>query len=156
MITDELRNYFMPDSSRDSFIEWCINRMHSFYSVPAWMDYLHEFDFVVGPRFHGVMLAIQSGIPAGCIAHDSRTLELCNTTGIPVKRFDEVKEEITQDRLKMYFSFDGELYNKNRFMLLREYINLLCGSGIPIKQDLFGLLEFINPSGDSVHENRNL
>ena len=60
---------------------------------------MRKFDFVVGPRFHGVMLAMQAGIPGGVIAHDSRTLELCQTMGIPVRDHKEIAENIRHRRI---------------------------------------------------------
>lgn len=49
----------------------------AFFDLPSWISHLGECDFAVGARTQSVMLARQAGMPALCIAHDSRTLEMC-------------------------------------------------------------------------------
>jgi polysaccharide pyruvyl transferase WcaK-like protein len=51
----------------------------AFFDVTIWLDFLKRFDFVVGTRIYGAMLAMQVGIPAAVIAHDSGTYEMCTT-----------------------------------------------------------------------------
>ncbi len=55
----------------------------AFYSVPAWMQWISQFDFVVGTRFHGNMIAALAGVPSMVITHDSRTAEMCETISFP-------------------------------------------------------------------------
>lgn len=59
------------------------NNIKSFYDIQSWMDCLRRHDFIVGARIHGVLLAMQAGVPAMCIVHDSRTQELCDTMKVP-------------------------------------------------------------------------
>lgn len=54
--------------------------------APAWIERLREFRFSVGSRIHGNIAAILAGVPAALLAHDSRTLELAEHHGIPVRR----------------------------------------------------------------------
>ena len=83
---EALANYVCPDMNLEEFIRW--GRIHGkvFFDVSDWMDYYKGFDFVIGTRIHGTMLALQAGTPALCIAHDSRTLELCQTMKMPMSR----------------------------------------------------------------------
>ena len=80
-----LRDYIRPGLSDDEFRLWCKRYATCFIDATSWMEAMRKFDFVAGPRFHGVMLAMQAGTPGGVIAHDSRTLEMCETMLIPVR-----------------------------------------------------------------------
>lgn len=122
---ENMRSYFRPELSTEAFALWCRRNMQAFGNLESWMSWISEHDFVVGPRFHGIMLAIQSGIPAGCIAHDSRTMELCNTMGIPVQKATDVPLPITFDSLTKLFQFDSKSYREKRRNLARSYISIL-------------------------------
>jgi len=73
-------------------------------------------------------LAIQAGVPAGCVAHDSRTMELCQTMGLPVIHHRDVKLPITLDSLKSMFPFDGNAYRAKRKALAASYASILDGA----------------------------
>lgn len=59
-------------------------RDHSncFIDIGNWMQRIRRSDFVIGTRYHGVAIGIQAGIPGCVYTIDSRTEELCETTGI--------------------------------------------------------------------------
>lgn len=80
---EKLRCYICPELNKKEFILFARNKFISFFNITAWMEYLRRYDFIVGSRFHGVMLAIQAGVPGLCIAHDSRIRELCEKSKIP-------------------------------------------------------------------------
>ena len=46
------------------------------------MHFLRKFDAAIGPRYHGVALAVQAGLPGCVITIDGRTEELCDSTRI--------------------------------------------------------------------------
>ena len=119
------REYIYPEKSDQEFKSWLDNYAYAFFDVRPWMDFLRRFDFVIGTRFHGIMLAIQAGVPAACIAHDSRTLEMCQTMNIPVRHHSEITQSITLKNILGYFSFDGEKYRENRGLLLKNYLRIL-------------------------------
>ncbi len=64
--------------------EWFRKKATFYVDVPNWMHFLRKFDAIIGPRFHGVSLGIQSGVPGWVIPIDSRTYELAITTGVPL------------------------------------------------------------------------
>ena len=68
-LLEQTRRYFRPHLTLEEFKTWCRKRVLAFADVDHWMAWTKRYDFVVGPRFHGVMLALQAGVPAGCIAH---------------------------------------------------------------------------------------
>lgn len=118
---EKLRNYIKPDLNPEEFKTWSRNKFNTFYSISAWMEYLRKFDFVVGSRIHGVMLAIQAGIPGLCIAHDSRIRELCETSCIPWISAYEIKPGFTLNDLLSQIHFDGASFDKNREELWNKY-----------------------------------
>jgi len=130
------KNYIRPGSTDDEFRDWLRQHAYAFFDVRAWMDFLRRFDFVVGTRFHGVMLAIQAGVPAGCIAHDSRTLEMCQTMGVPVCLFTEIGLSIDQNNILDYFKFDHTKYQEARANLLTNYISVIAGAGLELANPL--------------------
>jgi len=133
-VLEDCRRYIAPNSSLDDFKRWCEKFAYVFCDVRWWMDFLRRFDFVVGTRFHGVMLAIQAGVPAGCIAHDSRTLELCRTTGIPVCEYREFPVGLSPQDLTDIFRFDLEAYLALRFELKSRYVNLVKSTGLQVAE----------------------
>jgi len=88
-------SHMIEQSIRDSFCKvyaqsmapsevayWFERYSVTFTEAPAWMRFLKKYDLTIGPRYHGVALAIQSGRPGLVITIDSRTQELCDSTGI--------------------------------------------------------------------------
>ena len=102
------RAYIAPQRTLDEFKSWCRQYAYACYDARSWMDFLRRFDFVVGTRFHGAMLALQAGVPAACIVHDSRTAEMCSTMGIPYRHHSEIPGALTQYNILDYFSFDPD------------------------------------------------
>ncbi|MEE1617827.1 polysaccharide pyruvyl transferase family protein [Brachybacterium sp. J153] len=100
------------------------------FNVPAWMNYMRDFDFVIGPRIHGVMLALQAGVPAICIAHDSRTLELCQTMRVPYVRPGDLSEGVTLGNLRRLFDFDPSAFDERRKELREGYSRFLEGNNL--------------------------
>jgi hypothetical protein len=129
-LLETTRRYFRPNLSPEAFKVWCRKRMLAFGDVDHWMAWTKRYDFVVGPRFHGVMLAIQAGVPAGCIAHDSRTLEMCQTMEIPVRMFNAIKDPLTLENLHTQFPFDPAKYQVTRAALAADYRMILNGAGL--------------------------
>jgi hypothetical protein len=136
-----LKAYFRPKLSDEEFAYWCRRNMLCFGNAEAWMKWLQRHDFVVGPRFHGIMLAIQAGVPAGCVAHDSRTLELCQTMALPVLDYKDVPLPLSLDSLRRLFPFDAERYRRTRRSLAQSYLSILDGAGLERDERLSDIAE---------------
>ena len=52
-------------------------------NLEDWIHKLQTYDLVISSRIHGVIAGLLSGTRSLCIAHDSRTQELCETLKIP-------------------------------------------------------------------------
>ena len=135
-VLEECRAYIRPALTTEEFKTWCRRYAVGFYDVRAWMDALRQFDFVVGTRFHGVMLAIQAGVPAGCIAHDSRTQEMCETMGVPVRHHREINHALTKDNVMDLFQFDPQQYREIRLQLCKSYVGILKSADIELSPGL--------------------
>ena len=122
--------YVCPEMSLGELIRW--GRVHGnvFFNVSDWMAHCTEYDFVVGTRIHGTMVALQAGVPALCIVHDSRTLELCQTMHVPHVVSESVPVGLGREDLLSLFVFDAEAFDENRRRLCGVYVEFLERNGL--------------------------
>ena len=125
-----MRAYIRPDLSDDAFRLWCKRHATCFADATSWLELMRNFDFVVGPRFHGVMLAMQAGTPGGVIAHDSRTHEMCETMEIPVRMHSDMPARFLPSDLTALFPFQTAAYDHRRSELAGRYADMLIAAGI--------------------------
>ena len=123
---EDCKNYIAPYMSDEEFIVWTKNHARSFFSAAAWMEHIRRYDLVIGTRIHGVMLALQSGVPGLCIAHDSRTVELCETMLVPFVHAKDVAQGIKRSDLRKLIKFDPTEFDQNRKKLASIYLNFLA------------------------------
>jgi hypothetical protein len=135
----DLREYIRPRLSDEEFRVWCKRYAVCFPDSNSWMEAMRNFDFVVGARFHGVMLALQAGTPGGVIAHDSRTLEMCETMQIPARKFSELPQPLELNAVSSLFTFDAAAYDRARSTLGRRYLQMLAAAGIEASPGLQGI-----------------
>lgn len=125
----EIKNLYLP------------NNVESFYDIQSWMECLRRHDFIVGARIHGVLLAMQAGVPAMCIVHDSRTQELCDTMKVPSVNIKKLLgQKISRDLLLDHYNFDPVVFDENRKELASKYFNLLLENNISVSDHLKSLL----------------
>jgi hypothetical protein len=136
---DAIWKFILPNHSIMDMLLWRQRHALWFADATSWMDAMRNFDFVAGARFHGVMLGIQAGVPGGVVAHDSRTLELCRTTAIPVKLAEEMPADFGLGDLHRLFAFDVAAYAATRERLRQDYLGLLRGCGIEPHRRLAGI-----------------
>ena len=129
-VLEQIRSYIRPRLTTPEFVRWMRRYAVTFTDAASWIDAMRKFDFVVGPRFHGVMLGIQAGVPGAVIAHDSRTLELCHTMGIPVRDYQEIPETFSIADLRSMFPFDGSAYDQQRAKLAQAMAEMLSHADI--------------------------
>ena len=127
---EALSRYVGPDMSLGALIRWGNAYGSVFFDVSNWMEHCRQFDFVVGTRIHGTVVALQAGIPALCIVHDSRTLELCETMRVPYVLADSIPAGIERQDLLSLFAFDGEAFDDNRRRLCGVYVKFLERNGL--------------------------
>lgn len=110
--------------------DWFFAHGVAYTSVPEWMSQMRKADFVVGTRFHGVMLALQVGCPGLCIVHDSRTLELCQTMQVPWVIAGDLPAAFSLDDLLDAARLDPLAFDERRRDLARRYHRFLSSNGI--------------------------
>lgn len=107
-----------------------------FADAQNWMHYSKHFTLAIGPRYHGVALPIQAGVPGKVISIDSRTEELSVTTGIPTVRYKEV-ESMGADELVEFCRWDqndATNYDTVRTKNAINYEAFLSNNGIPVNE----------------------
>lgn len=131
------RGFIRPQLSEAEFIAWCRHHMRAFPNVPAWLECLRTCDFAIGNRIHGVVLALQAGVPAVCITHDSRTLELCKTLCIPHMPMAQARQRgVNLYELEALFQFDPQAFDRRRRELVLGYRGFLADNEIPCSPEL--------------------
>lgn len=130
-VLEAIRRHMRPDLEGGEFQNWVRERVHAYAQVDAWMEDMRRHDLVVGPRIHGVMLALQAGTPAVCVTHDSRTLELCETMSIPRISTRELRDGITIKQVESALDVDWDAYDARRMVLAEETRDFLQRNGLP-------------------------
>ena len=138
---EELRQcleYVDPEMSVQQFNAWALRYAVISYEIPRWIDFLKGFDFVIGTRIHGVMLGLQAGVPALCIASDSRTRELCETMAVPHVFARDCLGGLERGRLVAMFSelFDAAAFDANRRRLAGELRAYLRANSLRASREL--------------------
>jgi Polysaccharide pyruvyl transferase len=79
---------FSVDVDDNDVRRFLTHNMRIFFKVEEWRTCMQTMDFAIGSRFHGNVAALLAGVPALFLAHDNRTLELCEFFGFPHVRID--------------------------------------------------------------------
>jgi len=128
----KLHQFLNPAVSHRDFINEFLGISFCFGSLFSWLEFLSAQDLVVGKRVHGCIAAMQCGVPAILIAHDTRTLELAETIGIPHVKLPFFEGGAASlETLLEAVEFSGADYARKRGSL-RENLNAVCTlNGLP-------------------------
>ncbi len=121
----KLRKFFWrTDVSRTEYADWLRQYFFRFQDMPSWFEKIREFDFSFGTRFHGNMVALQGGVPALWVVHDTRTMELCDYLALPYLMLEEVEKlrDISQLQDATDYGAFEKAYDKN-YARLYNYLN---------------------------------
>lgn len=127
---ESLRKALMPDATNLEFNAFVATKMRVYYSVEQWLEDAARFDFSIGLRLHGNMVAWQSGTPAIWIYHDSRTRELAETMCLPHISHHQYLDIGSLEELRSRIDFSFEKYKVNREMLRKNLINVYSNNDI--------------------------
>ena len=60
---EALRRALMPSATLDQFRDYLASKLRVYFSVSQWMEDSAKYDFSLGLRLHGNMVAFQSAVP---------------------------------------------------------------------------------------------
>lgn len=135
-----IRDFVAPEANVEDMQAWAYRYAMAFYDISSWMEHLKRYDLVIGLRIHGVMLALQAGVPAICIAHDSRTRELCETMKVPFVMASDHVSGISRATLTEIARIDGAAFDENRQQLGKRFGEFLAWQGLRPAPAYRGLL----------------
>lgn len=143
---DAIQAELCPTLAPDAFVAFSRQHLQVWWDVPAWMQALGRAEFFVGSRIHGVVLALQAGTPALCVAWDTRTLELCKTLGVPfVSLYEEpwLSGNFSLNDLRNAFEslFDSSGFDRRRRSLAHTVNSFFSKHGVPVSAHLKRLVE---------------
>lgn len=102
-----------------------------FYSdARTWIDQMRRLDVVFGMRIHGALAAIQGGTLGVCVAFDSRTRELVETTGCPSVDAADVRAGETLASLLDKVKFDAAAFDERRAAMRSRMDCILAAHGL--------------------------
>lgn len=104
-----------------------------FFDVDQWSGYVKANAGVIGTRLHGAIVALNSGRPARLIAHDSRTQEVAEFTGIPTLNESDLSNLNEDEMRKILYDTDLYEYTSKRKISAAVYINFLEDCGLQPK-----------------------
>jgi len=108
-----------------------LNKYKIFFNTEDWIRHLRNYDLMIGPRMHGNMLALQSGLMAIWLSHDSRTSELIDYIKLPNINISDFSYKHIE---KLYHEIDIDTFNKNFKDIYAKYTHFLDKNNI--KHDL--------------------
>lgn len=90
-IGDLKKEDWLEDEKSFQLVRQWLNNKKVFFSFEEWKEEIKNYDFSIGYRFHGNVMAVINGIPALFIYADSRVKEMCEFFKLPMisdKEFD--------------------------------------------------------------------
>lgn len=124
-----------PELTIHQFKKWCRRHLQVFFNLDAWIDHMQSHDIMVGTRIHGTMLALQAGIPAVCLIHDTRTEEMCKIMKIPYIFIDQLDLANIEDAVReKVISYNWHEFDENREYLRQRYGKFLNRNKVQLAQ----------------------
>lgn len=120
---------------------WLIAHSVFFADAQNWLNYSRKFTSAIGPRYHGIALPIQVGVPGRVITIDSRTEELALTTGIPYISYEELVNIKTNEiaDLSKWTQSEAEHFDKTREKNSRNYISFMKDNNMRVKDYIYSI-----------------
>jgi Polysaccharide pyruvyl transferase len=126
----DLAKYLQGVAEDERVRNWASDHVRVFFDVDRWIDAIREYDFVFGNRFHGNMIALQHGVAACVICHDTRTEDMCKFLSMPhvnIVDIDTINVEELYDRV------DTAALAQRYATLFPQYMTFLRQNGLTPK-----------------------
>jgi hypothetical protein len=138
-ISDNVLNYLSElygFERRSDFFDFLRQRCRVFFDVNHWSNFLRDRYGVIGTRLHGAIIALNSGVPALLIPHDSRTSEMANFAGIPTLAASEAASLNTLEEAKEKLSHaDVKKFQATRARNGIIYRSFLTACNLPYREE---------------------
>jgi hypothetical protein len=127
---DLLRNKFFdygyynefPDQWND-LRAWFKQNAKFNYTVDSWRAYASQFDFCIGTRFHGNVMALQAGIPSLIIPVDARVADMAQFHYLPAISFEDFSNIHEISEITPYLNFnDYNQHHGNNQKIYNEFL----------------------------------
>ncbi|WP_299950173.1 polysaccharide pyruvyl transferase family protein [Hyphomonas sp. BRH_c22] len=112
----------------DSLVKYWQEHGKVYYDVGAWSNSLDAYDYVLGTRLHGTIMALNSGVPAMLVHHDSRTREMAEFAAIPSISADQLRLNSSSVEA-MFRKADLDQYYQRREENRTKYRTFLTAQG---------------------------
>jgi polysaccharide pyruvyl transferase WcaK-like protein len=127
---DEMARYLEGAADDQRIRAWAKDHVRVFFDVDQWIDAIRSYDFVLGNRFHGNMIALQHGVPACVVCHDTRTEDMCRFLGMPHVNIVDID---AVDVRELYDRVDCGALGERYKVLFPQYIAFLQQNGLTPK-----------------------
>ncbi|RZT56677.1 polysaccharide pyruvyl transferase [Sphingomonas sp. BK036] len=135
-----LAQRLLPGLTPAQVVAWGRRRAFVFTDSQNWMSFLRRYDYAIGPRFHGVALAIQAERPGVVLHVDSRTREMAETMAIPTQPFDDAPLSDLRDVVaNAWTPGTGAAFDTRRETLARVFRTALEAHDITVSARLAAL-----------------
>lgn len=126
--------YAMKD--KEALVDYLDRRGKVFFDVDAWAGFVQQTLGVIGTRLHGTIVALNAGMPAVLVPHDSRTSEVAQFAGLPVldRRVSDLNGKTVTELLA---AVDVESYRKRRADNSATYTSFLTSCGLNVRREAF-------------------
>jgi hypothetical protein len=115
---ESLVQALLPERRSADMNQFVKAKWRSYFHVEQWLEDSSRFDFSLGGRIHGNMVAFQAGVPSLFITVDERSSELVRTMDLPsvnVANFLDAARSV--DGARALAGFSAERYRARRALL---------------------------------------
>ena len=127
-----LREILAPAMPLDDFVALMRTRQRIYWNAEAWIGAAKSHDLAIGTRFHGIMAAIQAGVPGVFLAHDSRTNEMIESMKLPTMPLSLLASGLKLSDALDAAKFDGEGFDANRARIASLMTRRLESCGLEV------------------------
>lgn len=121
-------SYSKDEQSAKEFRSWISSHLTYFTDPDTWKMYLSDFDFVVGTRFHGNVMATLAGVPSLLLTTDLRVQELAEYHKLPHMPIEYLNSSSTPESL--FSRIDYTEYQKSLPKAKETYRQFLIKNGL--------------------------
>lgn len=94
---DSLGTHVSPQLPVSQLVSIVASKARAYLNIKDWIIGLKNYDYIVGTRIHGTIIAMHAGVLPLMIVHDSRTKELAQTLSIPHFSIDYISQALADN-----------------------------------------------------------